>query len=162
MHNEIGDEYRQHLREFVENGGGVVSTHHAIVNYTSWPWWHQKVTGGKYFPKETGGHKASKFVEGTDIVTMPVEGVKHPVLQGVGPIVAHDEAYRDMWFAPGITVLMETDHPENDRPVVYVGPTEEFRSIYIQLGHSAETFHHAGYRRLVHNAILWAAGRGVR
>ena len=54
---------------------------------------------------------------------------------------------------------METDHPQNDRPVVYIGPNPQTRAVYIQLGHSESTFRNPGYRRLVHNAILWGAGR---
>ena len=56
-------------------------------------------------------------------------------------------------------VLMTTDQPENDRPVVWIGPCRTSRVIYIQLGHGPEAHAHAGFRKLVHNAILWAAGR---
>jgi type 1 glutamine amidotransferase len=84
---------------------------------------------------------------------------KHPVLRGVGPIVVRDEVYRGMWHSPKITVLMETEHPENDRPVVYLGPDPKLKAVYIQLGHGDEAFRHPGYRCLVHNAVLWSAGR---
>jgi type 1 glutamine amidotransferase len=52
---------------------------------------------------------------------------------------------------------METDHPLNDKPVVYIGPHPKARSVYIQLGHSASTMLYPGYRLLVMNAILWTA-----
>ena len=54
---------------------------------------------------------------------------------------------------------METAFPLNDRPLVYVGPNPEARVVYIQLGHSDSTMRYPGYRRLVHNAILWGAHR---
>ncbi|HET8550595.1 MAG TPA: ThuA domain-containing protein [Bryobacteraceae bacterium] len=160
MAETISDEQRANLQSFVDSGRGVVSIHHAIVDYTSWPWWHEQVVGGKYFTEATSGHEKSAFREGVDVVARPVKGMtKHPVLRGVGPIVVRDEVYRGMWRSPRITVLMETDHPESDPPVVYTGSHPKTRAVYIQLGHDAATFRHPGYRRLVHNAILWSAGR---
>jgi type 1 glutamine amidotransferase len=153
-------ETRERLQSFVAAGKGVISLHHAIVDFTDWPWWYQQVTGGKYFIKPEAKHPASKFHEGVDfIVTSVPARRKHPVLAGVGPLTVHDEVYRGMWHAPGIDVLMETNHPENDRPVVYIGPQGPARVLYIQLGHSAETMNDPGFRRLMRNAIEWAARR---
>ena len=160
MHNEIGEPERANLKAFVEAGKGVVSIHHAIVDYTAWPWWHEEVTGGKYFEKAVEGHAASAFREGVDMLVTPVaQAARHPVLRGVGPLPLHDEVYRGMWQSPKITVLMETEHRDNDRPVVYLGPHPRARVVYIQPGHSAATMRHPGYRKLVRNAILWTAGR---
>jgi type 1 glutamine amidotransferase len=160
MAESIGEQERTALQAFVESGRGVVSIHHSIVDYTSWPWWHEQVTGGKYFTAAVGGQEKSVYREGVEVVARAAKGMaKHPVLRGVGPIVVHDEVYRGMWHSPKITVLMDTEHPENDRPVVYVGPHATAKAVYIQLGHDAGTFRHPGYRRLVHNAILWSAGR---
>jgi type 1 glutamine amidotransferase len=118
------------------------------------------VTGGKYFVKEDGEHAASKYHEGVDFIVTPVPAQRnHPVLAGVGPLTVHDEVYRGMWHAEGIDVLMETSHPENDRPVVYIGPQGPARVLYIQLGHSPETINDPGFQRLMHNAIAWAARR---
>jgi type 1 glutamine amidotransferase len=52
---------------------------------------------------------------------------------------------------------METDFHENDRPVVYVGPCQTARVVYIQLGHSALTMNNPGFRRLLGNAVGWTA-----
>ena len=84
---------------------------------------------------------------------------RHPILRGVGDLVTVDECYRGMWHSPKITVLLETENELNDRPVVYLGPNPAYRAVYIQLGHGEDTHRHPGYRKLVHNAIFWAAGR---
>jgi type 1 glutamine amidotransferase len=160
MYEQIGGPEQEHLRTFIENGKGIVSIHHAIVNYTSWPWFYQQVTGGKFFTRATKENKQSQYKEGVDFVALPAkQAARHPVLRGVGPLPVHDEVYRDMWHSPAITVLMETDHPLNDRPVVYAGPHPKARSVYIQLGHGDETMRHPGFRRLVQNAILWTGRR---
>lgn len=160
MLNETPPETKQNLRSFVEAGKGVVSIHHAIVNYTDWPWWYEEVIGGKYFIKPVPGHEASHYREGVDFVATSVAAKRtHPVLKGVGPLTVHDEVYRNMWLSPKIEVLMETNHPENDRPVVYVGPHPKARSVLIQLGHSGSTMDNPGFLRLVTNAVRWAARR---
>lgn len=160
MREDLETSQRENLRAFVESGKGVVSIHHAIVDYTAWPWWHQEVIGGKYFTRPEADHPASKFKEGVELVVRPAAGAeRHPVLRGVFPLVVQDEAYQGMWHSPRIRVLMETDHPLNDRPVVYIGPGAGARALYIQLGHSESTLRHPGFRRLVRNALLWAAGR---
>jgi len=160
MWEDLEPALRQNLQKFVEAGKGIVSLHHAIVDYTHWPWWWEQVTGGEFFVKEQPGHPASVYQEGVDmIVTHTALGRSHPVTRDVPPLVVHDEAYRGMWHSPQIRVLMETDFPLNDRPVVYVGPQQKARVVYIQLGHSDSTMRYPAYRKLVHNAILWTAGR---
>lgn len=160
MYDATAEQTRQRLRAFVEAGKGVVSLHHAIVDYTDWPWWYEEVTGGKYFVKPGANHTPSAYREGVDFLVTPAKGKQnHPVLRGVGPLVVHDETYKNMWLSPKIDVLMETDAPGNDRPVVYAGPHPRARAIYIQLGHSAETMRNPGFRRLVRNALFWVAGK---
>jgi len=163
MYEQIGEKERGYLRDYVEKGGGVVSTHHAIVDYTSWPWWHEEVVGGKFFTQPEGSHAKSDYKDDVNLVVRRVPAASgHPILRGVGPLAVIDEAYRGMWFSRGITPIMETESPYNDRPVVYIGPHPKARVVYIQLGHGESTMRHPGFRRLVHNAILWSSGVGPR
>jgi type 1 glutamine amidotransferase len=151
---------RVRLRAFVEAGKGVVSVHHSVVDYTDWPYWYEQVTGGKYFTKAAEGHPASEYHEGVEFEVTPADGkAGHPVLRGVGPLWVKDEAYRGMWFSPKIEVLMQTACPENDRPVVYVGPHPTARVVYVQLGHAERTMRQPHYRTLIRNAIFWTARR---
>lgn len=160
MWESIGEKERKNLQEFVESGGGIVSTHHAIVNYTSWPWWYEEVIGGKYFTQDAPGRPKSVYKDDVEMVAAAVKGAeRHPVLRGVPPLPLRDEAYRNMWHSPRILVLMEVRHPDNDAPVVYVGPHPKARSVYIQFGHNASTLLYPGYQTLVRNAILWTARR---
>lgn len=158
MHEVTTVEARQRLKEFVEAGKGVISVHHAIVDYTDWPWWYEEVVGGKYFTKEAPGHPASSYKEDLEFLAAPAKGKeRHPVLQGVGPLWVNDELYKGMWRSPKIEVLMETSHPDNDPPLVYVGPHPKSRVLYIQLGHSAHTMNHPGFRKLMANAVSWVS-----
>lgn len=160
MREDLDATSRERLRRFVEGGKGIVSVHHAIVDYTAWPWWWQEVIGGHFFVQEQPGFGASAYREGVDMVVNPTPlGASHPVTRDVGPLVVNDEAYRGMWHSPKIQVLMDTTFELNDRPVVYLGPQAGARVVYIQLGHSDSTMRYPPYRKLVHNAILWSAGR---
>ncbi len=165
MAEDLDDALRENLRAFVEAGKGVVSTHHSIVDYTSWPWWWREVVGGKYFDNEQYDkifpeHPKSAYKEGVDFVVNPTKaGIAHPVTRDVGPLVVHDEAYKNMWHAPGIEVLMETDFALADAPQVWIGPSRQARVVYIQIGHDEGTLRSPGYRKLVRNAILWTARR---
>jgi type 1 glutamine amidotransferase len=142
----------------VEAGKGVVSLHHAIVDYTSWPWWYEEVIGGKYFETAVGDHPASHYKEGLPMIVRPAKGMEnHPIIRGLGELVTIDECYKGMWHSPAIKVLMATENDNNDVPVVYLGPHPNV--VYIQLGHSAYTHNHPGYQKLVQNAIQWSAGR---
>jgi hypothetical protein len=151
---------RTRLKSFVEAGKGVISLHHAIVDYTDWPWWYEHVIGGKYFTKATPAHPASTYKEDLDFLVTPVPArQRHPVLSGVGPLHVNDELYKGMWHSDKIDILMTTDHPDSDPPVVYIGPNPAARAIHIRLGHSAHTFNHPGFQRLLSNAVRWAANR---
>jgi type 1 glutamine amidotransferase len=160
MAEDLGADERGHLRAFAEAGGGVVSLHHAIVDYTAWPWWFERVTGGKFYTKAVPGHPQSQYKYDVEMAVYPAKGMaSHPVLRDVPPLAVTDEAYKGMWRSPDIKVLMETSNPHNDGPVVYIGPHPAARAVYIQLGHGESTHRHPGYRRLVYNAIQWVARR---
>lgn len=158
--DDLDDRQKSSLRGFIEAGKGVVVLHHAIADYPSWRWWWEEALGGLYLLKPSEGRPASQFKEGVPLLARPSKGkAGHPVVRGVGHLEAIDEVYKGMWHSPRITVLMETANPLNDPPVVYLGPNPEWRVLYIQYGHGEEAHRHPGYKRLVHNAILWSAGR---
>lgn len=145
------------VRNFVEAGKGVVALHHSLVSNQNWPWWTEEVLGGKYLQQEERGMPKSTFLHDVDFDVRPV--AQHPILNGVGPFRIHDECYKGFWVSPRVKMLLETDHPKNERALAWIGPNEKFRVVYIQLGHGTEAHVHPIYRRLVANAIQWAAGK---
>lgn len=75
------------------------------------------------------------------------------------PFVIHDETYKDLWISPRVLVLLRTDNPTSDGPVAWVSSYPKARIVYVQLGHGREAHQNPSFRRLVHNAVRWAAGR---
>jgi type 1 glutamine amidotransferase len=81
----------------------------------------------------------------------------HPVTAGIGPFHIVDEAYKNLQMSPRIRPLLTTDNPTSDTNLAWIGPDARYRVVAIQLGHGRSAFGNPSYRRLVHNAICWAA-----
>jgi type 1 glutamine amidotransferase len=156
---DLPENQRQNLREFVESGKGLVLLHHSIVDFQSWEWWWREVMGGLYVLKDLPeeGLKASSFLHDVELVVRP-RGT-HPVVKGLPPMRLDDETYKGVWSAPGVNVILETDHPTSDKAIGWISPYPKSKVVYIQPGHGREAHENPWYRRLVHNAILWSAGR---
>jgi type 1 glutamine amidotransferase len=148
---------RKNLQAFLEAGRGVVVLHHALADNWQWKWWYEEVVGGRFLMGQDGDMPRSVA---KDKQVLNARGVaKHPVLNGVGELKLDDESYKGMWHSPKSQVLMETDNPNNDKAVVWIGPWQRSRVVAIQLGHGPAGHRDPGYRRLVYNAVRWAAGR---
>jgi type 1 glutamine amidotransferase len=157
MVQEISEAERKNLQTFLESGRGMVVLHHAIANYNSWRWWWEEVVGGRYLLKPDGAAPASTYRHDEEMVVEPA--AKHAITAGVGPMHLWDETYKGMWISPKSTVLLRTGNPTSDGPVAWISPYRQSRVVYIELGHGSTSHTYPPYRRLVTQAILWAAGR---
>jgi len=157
MVQSISDDARANLVRHLEAGKGLVVLHHALASYQDWPWWWKEVVGARYVLKETPDLGRSTYKHGVALTTRTVAA--HPVTQGIPDMYIVDETYKNMWFSPDIEVLIRTDEASSDGPLVWIGPYKKARVAVIQLGHGPEAHRHPHFRKLVHNAILWAAGR---
>ena len=156
---EIDEEERRNLTSFVEGGKGVVILHHALVDYSDWPWWYEQVMGARWLKSQSKPLVwKTTWQHDVDITAYPVK--EHPILNGVGRFEINDETYKGMWFSPDITVLMKTDHPTSDGPLVWISPYGKSRVVCIELGHGRRAHMNPAYKRLVQNTILWTAEPG--
>jgi type 1 glutamine amidotransferase len=154
---DLDEKSKKNLREFVESGKGVVVLHHALLNYQKWNWWYQDTVGGSYRLARDGNIPSSTVKNDQDILVTPAE--PHPITEGIGPFHVVDETYGRMWISPDVRPLLTTDNPNSSRVVAWIGPRAGTKVVAIQLGHGPTVFGDRSYRALVHNAILWAAGR---
>jgi len=141
----------------VESGKGIVVLHHALLNYQHWPWWYEEVVGGSYRLQKEGNNPSSTYKGDQRILVAP-EG-EHPITAALGSFQVMDETYKHMWISSRVQPLLTTDNPNSDRLLAWIGPCATSRVVAIQLGHGPTVFSDSGYRTLVHNAILWSAGR---
>ena len=84
---------------------------------------------------------------------------EHPITAGIGAFHVIDETYKGLFISPNIKPLLVTDNPTSDRTVAWIGPCTTSKTVFIQLGHDHSPFRHPSYRALVHNSILWTAGK---
>ncbi len=157
MSQDLDANGKANLRAFVEGGKGLVLLHHAIADYNDWPWWYEEVVGGRYLLEDDGDTPASTYRHDEPIHAWPTGS--HPVTEGIEPFDVVDETYGGMWISPEAQVLLETDNPTGDAPIAWVSAYPKSRVVYVQLGHGSAAHRHPAYRKLVGNAILWAAGR---
>ena len=148
---------RKNLRDFVESGKGIIVLHHALLNYQKWPWWYEEVVGASYRLQKDGENPSSTYKGDQQIDVVP--GEKHAITASLEPFQALDETYKSMWFSPRVRQLLITNNLNSDRLLAWIGPCATSRVVAIQLGHGPTIFSKPEYRTIVHNAILWSAGR---
>src|SRR5438270_2676252 len=158
--DQIDGERRKNLQTFIESGKGLVVLHHAVCSYNQWEWWWRDVMGVRYLQKPEGNQPSSTYKHDEKLTITPLR--PHPVLAGVGVMHMTDETYKGMWMSSSNTVLLKTDNPTSDGPVAWISAYEKSRVVVIQPGHGREAHTNSDYRRLVRNAIFWAARGSVR
>ncbi len=148
---DITEQQKKNLTAYLESGKGLVVMHHALCSFDGQDWWRQ-VTGGHY-PQKGGSYQHDR-----DLTAKRVKD--HPVVAGIPASWAvHDETYKGLKFADGNNVLVSTDDTTADGPLVWISAWAKARVVSIQPGHNRESHYDPIFRRLVHNAINWSAGR---
>nr|WP_294943998.1 ThuA domain-containing protein [uncultured Mucilaginibacter sp.] len=154
------------FQDYITNGrGGWIGFHHATLlgEFDGFPMW-------QWFSGFMGGITYKNYIPGFASATVNVEDRKHPVMNGVPAsfVIKKEEWYSyDKSPRPNVRVLATVDEttyrPHSDvkmgadHPVVWVNENVKARNVYIFMGHSPILFDDAAYRKLVTNAIFWAA-----
>jgi type 1 glutamine amidotransferase len=154
---DLDENGRKNLQDFLESDKGLVVLHHAIADYQAWPWWYQEVVGGKYLLRTEGSTPGSTYKHDEDLLVRPVG--THPITSGIGPLHIRDETYKGMWMSPNNKILLRTDNPTSDGPIAWISSYPKSRVVYLELGHDSAAHRNPAYRALVRNSILWTAGR---
>ncbi len=159
MGHHISGECRENLLALLEDGVGVVALHHCIAGYPDWAEWAH-IIGGKYFlePEAFEGKQwpASSYRHEV-LLQINVTDTRHPVTSGVKNFQILDETYTNLWIDSRAHVLLTGETEQGDSPLAWVKSYRHSRVCYLQPGHGPEAFQHALYRRLVMQAIRWAA-----
>lgn len=156
------------FKKYIEKGeGGWIGFHHATLlgEFDGYPMW-------KWFSKFMGGIRFKSYIATFATAKVVVEDPSHPVMKGLGSSfwIKNEEWYTyDKSPRPHVHVLATVDEntytPDSpikmhgDHPVIWTNPHVRARNVYIFMGHHPELFQNPAYAKLVHNAILWAAGQ---
>jgi type 1 glutamine amidotransferase len=145
----IEGEQLQRIREYARAGRPIVAVRTASHGFENWPEFDREILGGDY---------QRHFPEGP---TMTVAlKANHPVLVGVSPFSSTSSLYRNPGIAPDCTVLLEGETSDGTQPVAWTRDRNLGRVFYTSLGATAD-FEQDSFRRLIANALYWAASLDV-
>lgn len=164
MYDMVGGFSPEQQKSFVDllnQGIGVVSLHHNLGAHSKWPEF-RKIIGGQFIlsPQEIDGQK---FVNSTwshdEDLSITVADKEHPITQGIADFKIHDETYKGYYTAPGVKVLLKTDHPKNNPDLAWVTQYGKSRVFYLMLGHDKQAYANPNYPKLIVQGIHWATGK---
>ncbi len=160
---EISEIQKQNLvRLLKEDGKGLVGLHHCIGDYQAWPEF-RRILGGRYYlskrSEEGTEYQPGEFLH-EQTFTVRIALQSHPIARGLKDFEINDETYKGFYVNPGVTELLLADHPSSGPVIGWAHQYGKARVVYVQPGHGPAAYANAGYRRLVENAIYWAARRG--
>jgi type 1 glutamine amidotransferase len=159
---------RQAFKDYLEGGGGFVGVHGAGGDPSyRWRWYVETLIGAQFIGHTMWPHEQPG--------TLHVEAPAHPVMAGLPRIWPR----REEWYsfdrsvrAKGYQVLLTLDEatyqPHGlfredismgaDHPLVWAHCVGKGRALYSALGHFAASYAEPLHRRLLTNAVAWAAG----
>jgi type 1 glutamine amidotransferase len=156
MTQQISPKRQKNFLALLDKGVGVVAVHHSIAAFQNWPE-YQKIIGCRFLLKSHHPGNESGYKHDVDL-DVHIDKPSHPVVKGLKDYKLHDEVYSKCVFEPDNTVLATTEHPESDRIIALARKYRGARVCYIQSGHGPRTYADENFRRLLNNAIAWAAG----
>ena len=163
MWQGINEAEKKGLLQYLKSGKGFVSLHHSLADYQAWPEYLDIVGGtyildakgrdikGKHYPQSTYKHDIWMDVKIADS--------DHPLMQGMSDFRISDEGYGRLYVHPESHVLLTVDHPESNKDIAWTKKYKNNEIVAIQLGHGKASYENPNYRRLVAQAIRYAAKR---
>jgi type 1 glutamine amidotransferase len=138
------------IKNYCQSGRPIVGVRTASHALQNWLALDKEVLGGNY-----KGHYKNELV--TEVTL--VEGEKdNPLLAGVTPFRSVGSLYKNKGIADDCRVLMMGTSPESTEPITWTRIHNGGRVFYTSLGHQQD-FQEESFRRLLANALFWAAGR---
>jgi type 1 glutamine amidotransferase len=149
---ELSRSRQDALADFVAAGGGLLGLHTASICFDTWCGWRDLL--GAAWNWERSFHPEPAPLE----VRPSTAG--HVITRGLEPFRLTDELYHHLDQAPGATVLLEADAPDEGGPqaLMFAQAYGAGRCVYDALGHDAESLTHECHARLLKRSAAWALG----
>lgn len=147
---KLQGEQLERVKRYCLSGRPVVGVRTASHAFQTWLELDREVFGGSY--KGHYGKGPVCEVRFTD------RGRTHPLLEGVGEFTSQASLYRNPENAPDVEVLLTGTAGGKTEPVAWTRIYKGARIFYTSLGDQGD-FKNEHFRRLIANALFWAAGR---
>ena len=148
----IGGDQLAKIKTYVASGRPIVAVRTASHGFQNWLEFDGDVLGGHY-----GNHLRNDL---TMRATVAPGAEGHPVLDGVKMIASLGSLYKTSPLASDAKVLLTGTSPEGTEPAAWAREIQGQRLVYTSLGAPGD-FENATYKRLLTNALLWAARRDL-
>ena len=178
------------FRALLEQGIGIVALHHALAGWPTWPEYGDWL-GGRflYHPGEVRGVRCLDSGYAHSVTYEAAVLSAHPVTQGLPATFSiTDEPYLAEIFAGEVTPLLSSgasftrehfwsadaavrghmncrdgwNHPPGSNLIAWSKRVLRSPLVYLQPGDGPSAFENPHYRRLLENAIRWAAAETRR
>ncbi|HEY3280911.1 MAG TPA: ThuA domain-containing protein [Armatimonadota bacterium] len=161
MWQDADEQARADFAGLIRGGKGLVALHHSLCGYDNWPEYHQ-IIGGQYHhqPYQLRGvaQPASTYKHDV-LVPVHVVDPRNPVTKGVSDFELKEETYHGFTVDPKVKPLLTTTEPTSEPTIGWAHTYGKSRVVYLALGHDHVAYAHPSYRRLLLQAIRWAARR---
>jgi putative membrane-bound dehydrogenase-like protein len=137
------------LKNFVENGKGLIPLHSASGCFRNSEW-YIKAIGGQFASHKNGSFKTR--------ILKP----DHPVMKGISEFTTTDETYVHKNLNADIEVLMEREEGPKKEPYTWVRKEGKGHVFYTAYGHDDATWKNTNFLKLVRNGVLWAIGDQIK
>jgi predicted dehydrogenase/type 1 glutamine amidotransferase len=145
--HHLQSEEAARLTDFVRRGGGLVVLHGTLARWTE---------SGRL--GELAGWAPSGPAPLTELVIRADQS--HPLTQRLGPEMKFtDELYLSEGPPADANVILRTSWHFTEQVVAYERAFGAGRFVHIGLGHEASTYADASFQKLMHRALLFAAGQ---
>ncbi len=147
---KLSGEELERIKKYCLSGKPIVGVRTASHAIQTWLELDKEVLGGNY-----QGH----FSNDVPVDVKIVEAAKnHPILSGVEPFRSVGSLYKNQGLADDTHVLLNGVSTESTEPIAWTRDYQGGRIFYTSLGHPQD-FQEPSFRRLLVNALFWAAGR---
>lgn len=136
------------VRDYVAGGGALLGVHQAANTFGDSPHW-AGLLGGRW----VDGHSMHPP---QDLAHFTPVG-EHPVVAGLGTVVADDEQYCELVVEPGSRPFLVTEHEGREHPVAWAGPAG--RVVYDALGHDVGSYASPSRVELLRREVDWLLRR---
>lgn len=155
--SKISDEQKAEFESAFGAGRGLVVLHHALCSHPGWSK-YREVASGQFFFEAKDGFAKSDYTPNVEMTYKPANP-NHPITRDVQEFRVIEEPYKHVYRPEGVTPILLSSNEKSDDVVAWTSQYKESRVVTIVPGHGGDIFVDENYRRLIANAIRWAAKR---
>lgn len=146
--------------KFFEEGAPAIFLHHSLLSYRQWEKFPE-IIGGRYYNKsplitEKGDTLQSVYQHDVRY-GVNISDAEHPITLGMADFEIQDEVYNHYYVKDDVEVLLTTNHPLSGHKLGWINAFGNSRIVFLINGHGETAYENTSFRRLLYNAIHWAA-----